>query len=86
VVASVSFDLLNGKPKDEGNGHLVVVVGFTRTGDVVVNDPWPNPRHENSVRKTFPRKNFIRAWERSHRTVYLIRPLPVAPPADAPKR
>ena len=74
VAASVSFDLLNGKPSDEGNGHLIVVVGFTGEGDVVVNDPWPNPQKENSVRKIFPRKNFITAWERSRRAVYLIYP------------
>ena len=55
VALSVSFDLLNGKNADMNNGHLIVVVGFTATGDVVVNDPWPNPRKENRVRKIFPR-------------------------------
>jgi hypothetical protein len=74
VAVSVSFDLLNGKPQDEGNGHLVVVVGFTETGDVVVNDPWPNPKKENSVRKVYPRENLIRAWKRSRNAVYLIYP------------
>lgn len=74
VAASVSFDLLNGKPKDQGNGHLIVVVGFTETGDIVVNDPWPAPRKENSIRKVFPRENLIRAWRRSRHAVYLIYP------------
>lgn len=74
VVVSVSFDFLNGRPVDDGNGHLVVVVGFTDTGDVVVNDPWPNPKKENSVRKIFPRQNLVRAWERSRHAVYLIYP------------
>lgn len=74
VVVSVSFDFLNGRPVDDGNGHLVVVVGFTGTGDVVVNDPWPNPKKENSVRKIFPRQNLVRAWERSRHAVYLIYP------------
>jgi hypothetical protein len=82
VAASVSFDLLNGRPADEGNGHLIVVVGFTERGDVVANDPWPNPKQENSVRKVFPRANFLRAWQRSHRMVYLIHPLSVKPPTD----
>ena len=82
VAASVSFDLLNGKAADEGNGHLVVLAGFTKTGGVVVNDPWPNPKQENSVRKVFPRANFLRAWARSHRTIYLIYPQTIHPPPD----
>jgi hypothetical protein len=79
VIASVSFDLLNGKTKDEGTGHLVVVVGFTAKGDVVINDPWPNRKKENSVRKTYPRENFLRAWPRSRHTVYLIHPVELRP-------
>lgn len=74
VAVSVSFDFLNGRPVDDGNGHLIVVVGFTGTGDVVVNDPWPNPKKENTVRKVFPRQNLVKAWERSRRAVYLICP------------
>jgi hypothetical protein len=74
VAASVSFDLLNGKPADEGNGHLVVVTGFAENGDVVVNDPWPDPRKLNSVRKVFSRARLSRAWARSRHTVYLIYP------------
>ena len=81
VAASVSFDLLNGKAADLGNGHLVVVVGFTETGDMVVNDPWPDPKGVNSVRKTYPRQAFLRAWARSRHTVYLIHPQTVRPPS-----
>lgn len=69
VVVSVDYGLLQGKGP-RGNGHLVVVVGFTRQGDVVVNDP--GTRHE--VRRSFPRANLERAWECSHRTAYLIWP------------
>jgi uncharacterized protein YvpB len=74
VALSVSFDLLNGKAADENNGHLIVAIGFTENGDVVVNDPWPNPKKENSVRKIFPRDRVINAWQRSKQTVYLIFP------------
>jgi uncharacterized protein YvpB len=74
VALSVSFDLLNGKEKDQNNGHLIVVVGFTKEGDVVVNDPWPNPKKENRVRKTFARRRIIAAWQRSKQTVYVIVP------------
>ena len=80
VALSVSFDLLNGKEADQGNGHLIVVVGFTETGDVVVNDPWPNPKKENRVRKIFPRAQVIRAWQRSKQAAYLVVPEGVRPP------
>jgi uncharacterized protein YvpB len=73
VALSVSSDLLNGKAKDEGNGHLIVVVGFTESGDVVVNDPWPNPKQENSLRKVFPRERVLKAWQRSKQTVYVVK-------------
>jgi uncharacterized protein YvpB len=74
VALSVSFDLLNGKSEDQNNGHLIVVVGFTENGDVVVNDPWPNPKKENRVRKTFPREQVVAAWQRSKQTAYVVFP------------
>jgi hypothetical protein len=74
VALSVSFDLLNGKIADQNNGHLIVVVGFTARGDVVVNDPWPNPKKENRVRKIFPRERVVAAWQRSKQTVYVVAP------------
>ena len=82
VALSVSFDLLNGKEKDQQNGHLIVVVGFTATGDVVVNDPWPNPKRENRVRKVFPREQVIKAWQRSKQTVYVLAPAEMDRPGD----
>jgi len=79
VVISVSYDLLRGEAKPKaGDGHLVVCVGFTPQGDVVVNDP--GTRHE--VRRTFPRKDLIRGWDNSRNTVYLIYPESVSPPTD----
>ena len=33
----------SGAPISASNGHLVVVVGFTQAGDVVVNDPAARP-------------------------------------------
>ena len=82
IALSVSFDLLNGKEQDQNNGHLIVVVGFTETGDVVVNDPWPNPRKENRVRKIFPRAQVVAAWQRSKQTVYLVFPEGTRVPAS----
>lgn len=86
IALSVSFDLLNGKERDIGNGHLVVVAGFTATGDVVLNDPWPNPKGENRVRKIIPRERLLRAWNRSKQTVYIIHPESKNPLSGLPER
>jgi hypothetical protein len=72
VAVSLSYTMLLGSPVPRPeNGHLVVVCGFTATGDVVVNDP--GVRRER-VRRTFPRADFARAWAHSQRTVYLVWP------------
>jgi hypothetical protein len=69
VVTSVSYDLLKGRPTPRrGDGHLVVVIGFTSEGDVILHDP--GVRMERVLR-TIPRADFLRAWEHSRRTVYL---------------
>ena len=73
-IVSVSYDVLHGKANDQGNGHLVVVVGFTATGDPIVNDPWAEFEKGDKVRQVVSRANFNRAWAHSRRTVYLIRP------------
>jgi len=77
VGVSLSYNLLRGK-EEGGSGHLVVCVGFTKEGDVIVNDPGTTL----NVRKTFPRKNLIAAWAYSHNTVYLIYPSNVRIPTD----
>ena len=69
VGISVCYDRLRGKGKGP-NGHLIVCVGFTKDGDVIVNDPGTR----KNVRKTFPRKNLIYAWANSRNAVYLIYP------------
>ncbi|MBL8049317.1 MAG: C39 family peptidase [Chthonomonas sp.] len=70
VATSVSYDLLKGKDKKgASDGHLVVLVGFTATGDPIFNDPG-----RNIVRMTYAREAFRRAWESSGRTVYLVYP------------
>jgi len=80
VAASVSYARLKGRPQPEaGDGHLVVVVGFTADGDVIVNDP--GVRRER-VRRTFPRQDFSAAWASSHRTVYLVWPEDAKLPPD----
>jgi len=72
AAASVSYAMLKGRPSAEsGDGHLVVVRGFTASGDVRVNDP--GVRRDRVVRE-FSRKDFDRAWAHSGRTVYLVWP------------
>jgi hypothetical protein len=62
VVASISFSSggLRGAPLTSTAGHLVVIVGFTKSGDVVVNDP--AAPSASSVRRTYDRGQFEDAW------------------------
>jgi hypothetical protein len=79
VAVSISYSLLKGRAAAEkGDGHIVVVRGFTPTGDVAINDP--GVRRER-VQWVVPRAHFIRAWVHSHRTSYLIWPENEPPPA-----
>lgn len=72
VAASVSYALLKGRQQAEkGDGHLVVVRGFTADGDVAINDPGVR---RSRVQRTIPRADFARAWAHSRRTVYLVWP------------
>lgn len=75
VICSVSANLLKGKPPG-GDGHLVVLVGFDKDGDPVFNDPGK----EDQIRRTYKRANFIKAWNQSKRTVYIVHPESVTLP------
>jgi hypothetical protein len=81
LVASVAYTrgALKGAPTRATDGHLVVIRGFTADGDVVTNDP--AAASERSVRRTFDRGEFERAWlDGSGGTVYVVhrddQPLP----------
>jgi hypothetical protein len=81
LVASVSFGRgeLGGAPISASAGHLLVIVGFTAAGDVVVNDP--ASRSRSGVRRTYDRAELEAAWlGGSGGVVYVIRdeahPLP----------
>lgn len=74
VQVSISFasGQLGGAPIKGTDGHLLVVVGFTPEGDVVVNDP-AAPTNA-SVRRTYDRAEFEAAWLRtSHGLAYVMR-------------
>ncbi len=62
LIASVAFRSgeLRGAPISSTNGHLMVIVGFTASGDVVVNDP--AAPDNSSVRRTYARGQFENAW------------------------
>jgi hypothetical protein len=77
VGVSLDYNRLRGKQRPP-SGHLVVCVGFTRTGEVVLNDPGTS----RNVRKTFARENLIKAWAHSGNTVYLIYPEEAEVPKD----
>jgi hypothetical protein len=64
VVTSQSFkaDELPGSNYST-NGHLFVVVGFTKKGDPIVNDPASSS--DAVVRNVYPRANFENVWLRS---------------------
>lgn len=51
---------LTGAPLTSTSGHIVAVVGFTSSGDVVVNDPAASS--DSTVRRTYRRGQFERAW------------------------
>lgn len=77
LIASVSF--AEGELTGAGYstaGHLLVVVGFTDDGDVVVNDPASHLVASNDeVRARYDREEFERVWlPTSGGTVYVIHP------------
>jgi hypothetical protein len=64
VITSITFGSgqLRNAPIGSTNGHLLVVVGFTAGGDVVVNDPAADPAQGEKVRRTYDRGQFEDAW------------------------
>lgn len=83
LVASISFGPgdLDGSPISGTNGHLLVIVGFTDNGDVVVNDP--AAQQNAGVRRTYDRGQFEDVWlPTSGGLVYVItdqdHPLPAS--------
>jgi hypothetical protein len=75
---------LDGFPLPNGtNGHLLVVVGFDAAGNPVVNDP--AAASNRTVRRTYDRAQFERAWQRgSGGVVYVIHPPDVPLPPNTP--
>lgn len=66
------------------DGHLLTIVGFTGTGDVICNDPASHSIASNDeVRVVFDRRQFERVWlGASGGVVYVVHPddVPLPPP------
>jgi hypothetical protein len=83
LVLSIQFDRgqLQGAPISATPGHLVVLAGFTAAGNPIVNDP--AAASNSTVRRTYDRAEFERAWLRSGGTAYVVtdpkHPLPTRP-------
>lgn len=75
VIISLAFgrEELPGTPIESSHGHLIVVRGFTGSGDVIVNDP--AGRSDSDVRRVYDRVSLEQLWLRSSTgTAYLIHP------------
>ncbi|GAA4536942.1 C39 family peptidase [Amycolatopsis samaneae] len=66
VITSQSFeaDELDGAGYGTA-GHIMVVIGFTEHGDVIVNDPASNSN--DNVRTVYKRDQFEKIWQRTKR-------------------
>ncbi|MDD2773853.1 MAG: NlpC/P60 family protein, partial [Elusimicrobiales bacterium] len=78
VIASITFGNgeLSKAPIKKTKGHLVVITGFDRNGDFLVNDP--AAPSSKSVRRVYNKKEFARAWlkNKSGLTYRLYKRLP----------
>jgi hypothetical protein len=82
VIISARWDWLKpGRPLD-ADGHLIVCIGFTEDGDVVINDPATRLDKGESVRHIYKRADVIHSWTKSHNAVYLVYPEGTKIPAN----
>lgn len=64
---------LEGAASAYSSGHLLVVIGWDRARQsVICHDPAFAFNH--AVEQRYPLQSFLKAWERSHRLVYLAEP------------
>jgi hypothetical protein len=89
LVTSVSFDSseLDGAGYST-DGHLMVIVGVTKSGDVVVNDPASHLiRSDDQVRVTYKRQQFSNVWiGKTGGIAYVVHPVSVPLPRTATPR
>jgi hypothetical protein len=74
VILSARWDWLRpGRPPDAA-GHLIVCIGFTENGDVIINDPAAHLDRGQTVRQIYKREDVLHSWSHSHHAVYLVYP------------
>ena len=66
---SICSNRLNNRGR-KPRGPLVACIGFTSTGDVILNDPG----RSREIHRVVPRERLIDAWSYSKNTAYLIFP------------
>jgi hypothetical protein len=82
VILSARWDWLKpGRPYDPV-GHLIVCIGFTEDGDVVINDPAAHLDRGQLVRQIYKRADVIHSWSNSHQAVYLVYPTDTSIPPN----
>lgn len=82
VILSARWDWLRqGRPLDSA-GHLIVCIGFTEDGDVIINDPAAHLDRGQTVRQIYRRQDVLHSWAWSHHTVYLVYPKNAKIPAN----
>ncbi len=85
LTLSIAYDSgeLDGSAIGSTNGHLLVVRGFTKAGNVITNDP--AAASSAGVRRIYQRGQFERAWlSATGGVTYVVRPARVAlPPRSA---
>ncbi len=82
VILSARWDWLRpGRPFDP-EGHLIVCIGFTDNGDVVVNDPAAHLDRGQTVRQIYRREDVVHSWTKSHQVVYLVYPVDANTPEN----
>jgi hypothetical protein len=83
VIISIAYrdGSLKGTAGYVSDGHIIVVKGFTPSGDVVCNDPaFPA---DDKVHVTYKRDELWRAWRHSKGAAYVIWPAGMPLPAGA---
>jgi len=60
---------LPGAPLDHSDGHIVVLRGFDKDGNPLINDP-----AHDAIRVTYPREDIEHVWLRNQGVSYIIAP------------
>ncbi len=77
VAVNIEFEEggLDGAPMPSSDGHIIVIRGFDRRGNPIVNDPAARADQGEEVRIVYDRAQLERAWQgRPRGTTYIIHP------------